>query len=171
MTATLGIGCRWGNKSLNLWCKNPKDYLSKQTYTGGAHMSAAQPSRAARQDCILVVEDDTSMCDTVCQLLKAEGDAVIFRQSAEHFEQVLARQAAVDTVLMDLSDPLQGLELLPLLKQKWPQAEVVFLCRLEDMDLWMEAIQRGAYDYLPKPVDPEELRRVLSNAVRKHRVA
>ena len=122
-------------------------------------MSAAQPRRAARPDCILVVEDDASMWDIISQVLNADGYTVVFQQSAEHLEHVLTQQTAVNAVLMDLSNPLRGLELLPRVKQKWPQVEVIFLCLLEDMYLWAEAIQRGAYDYLPKPVDPEELRR------------
>jgi CheY-like chemotaxis protein len=82
-------------------------------------MSAAQPRRATRQDCILVVEDDASMWDIVCQVLKADGYTVVFRQSAEHLEQGLAQQTAVDGVLLDLVQPSAGAGTAPL-----AQAEV-----------------------------------------------
>jgi YesN/AraC family two-component response regulator len=45
---------------------------------------------------------------------------------------------------------------------------VVFVSRFEDEALWIEAIQRGAYDYLSKPLDLSELKRILLHAAEKN---
>jgi DNA-binding NtrC family response regulator len=61
----------------------------------------------------------------------------------------------------------KAFELLSELKTR-VQAEVVFVSRFDDEALWIEAIQRGAYDYLSKPLDLSELKRILLHAAEKN---
>jgi response regulator RpfG family c-di-GMP phosphodiesterase len=75
-----------------------------------------------------------------------------------------------DACILELNRPVEAcFELLATIKTKWPLAEVIILSRLADEDLWIESIQRGAYDFLAKPLDQKELRRIVMNAVEKNR--
>jgi len=85
-------------------------------------------------------------------------------------EQVLFENAPFDAVLIDLFSPVERLfELIPVVKEKCPRAEVIFMSKIADEDLWIESIQRGAYDLLPKPLNWKELRRTLVNALQRNR--
>ena len=57
-----------------------------------------------------------------------------------------------------------SLALLPNIRQRWPDAHVIFLSQFDDIHLWAEAIRVGAYDFLPKPIDPDQLKWVLIGA-------
>jgi DNA-binding NtrC family response regulator len=59
---------------------------------------------------------------------------------------------------------------LSTIQQRWPSAQVIFLSPVDDIHLWAEAIRLGAYDFLPKPVDPDQLKWILQGAVGKKRV-
>jgi DNA-binding NtrC family response regulator len=57
-----------------------------------------------------------------------------------------------------------SLGLLPTIRQRWPHVEVIFLSQIDDIHLWAEAIRVGAYDFLSKPIDPDQLKWVLIGA-------
>jgi DNA-binding NtrC family response regulator len=83
------------------------------------------------------------------------------------FDTVLQHKAA-EVIILELERPFEkAFELLSELKTR-VQAEVVFVSRFDDEVLWIEAIQRGAYDYLAKPLDLSELKRVLLHAAEKN---
>jgi DNA-binding NtrC family response regulator len=68
-------------------------------------------------------------------------------------------------LLINATGPAQS-SLAPFasLRQRWPDAKVIFLSPLDDIHLWAEAIRMGAYDFLPKPIDPDQLKWVLIGA-------
>lgn len=71
-----------------------------------------------------------------------------------------------DLIIIEVNNPLeQHQDLLNELNVQFPQAEWIFLSRQADDRLWMESIQRGAYDLLPKPLDRVEFKRVVFNAI------
>ena len=73
-----------------------------------------------------------------------------------------------DACMIALSRPVKtSFDLLSAIKRKCPLAEVIILSRLAEEDLWIESIQRGAYDFLPTPLDRKELQRIIANAVEK----
>jgi FixJ family two-component response regulator len=53
------------------------------------------------------------------------------------------------------------------IKERSPRTEVIFVSHLADVPLWIESIQRGAYDLLPKPLDQRELLRIVRGALKK----
>lgn len=79
---------------------------------------------------------------------------------------------AVDVVILNLQKPLENaFQLLSEIQAKAPQVEVIFVAPFDDDEtrwVWTETIQRGAYEFLPKPLDPSELNRVLVQAIEKH---
>jgi DNA-binding NtrC family response regulator len=83
------------------------------------------------------------------------------------FETV--QNESIDVVLLDLEQPFEiSFDLLSELKAQFPQTEVVFVSRFDDEKLWVEALQRGAYDFLAKPLELSELKRVLVQATERH---
>jgi DNA-binding NtrC family response regulator len=79
---------------------------------------------------------------------------------------------SVDVVVLSLQKPFeQAFHLLSEVKTRAAQVEVVFVSRFDEETLWVwvEAIQRGAYEFLPKPLDLAELKRILVQASEKHR--
>ena len=54
---------------------------------------------------------------------------------------------------------------------RWPKTQIIFLSPLNDIHLWAEAIRLGAYDFLPRSIDPDQLKWVLQGAFAKGRVA
>lgn len=78
----------------------------------------------------------------------------------------LLEQHPVDVVLLDLRMPgMDGISLLKAIKEKWPEIEVVVITGYPSIETAKEAIQLGAYDYLAKPADPNDIMKVTSGAV------
>jgi DNA-binding NtrC family response regulator len=128
-----------------------------------------QPMMGRVRPRLLVVDADAQLQRVFSDVLPVEGCEWVFEVSPDRIEEVLFENAPFDVVLIDLFSPVERLfELIPVLKERCPRAEVIFISRIADEDLWIESIQRGAYDLLPKPLDREELRRILINALERN---
>jgi two-component system response regulator AtoC len=106
---------------------------------------------------ILVVDDDETLRQSLELVLAAEGYEVA---AAAHAEAALRQIEAspVDVVLCDLRMPgMDGMELLPQIARRIPGATVIMMSAYGTADLAIEAMKRGAYDYLAKPFQPSEL--------------
>jgi two-component system nitrogen regulation response regulator GlnG len=102
---------------------------------------------------ILVIEDDQSMRWVLEKSLSKEGYTVI---STPDGRSGLAAEmeAAPDLVILDILMPdMDGLTVLRKLKEKRPQLPVIIITAQNIMTHAVEAMRRGAYDYLPKPFD------------------
>jgi two-component system response regulator AtoC len=113
---------------------------------------------------ILVVDDDDSLRESLSLVLASEGYEVV---SAHDGASALERLEAmpVDVVLCDLRMPgIDGFELLPQIARKLPGAPIVLMSAYGTADLAIEAMRRGAYDYLAKPFQPSEVLLTLRKA-------
>ena len=116
---------------------------------------------------VLIVEDEAHARTGLTELVgswgfRAEGAA----DGAEGLERV--RQWSPGIVITDLKMPrMDGMELLTRIKESQPQTVVVMLTAQGSIESAVEAMRSGAYDYIPKPVDPARLRTVLTNANRQ----
>jgi len=80
----------------------------------------------------------------------------------------LAAATPPQVVLINLQTETQSpLTQLSLVFRQWPRAQVIFLSPIDSIDLWAEAIRLGAYDFLPKSIDPDQLQWVLQGALVK----
>lgn len=119
---------------------------------------------------ILIVDEDTQVRELVSEILRVDEYEVFFEKQPEQLITSLSGVTAYEVILMDLCHPVDKiLDLIPVVKEMFPNTEIVVISRLAEEDLWIESIQRGAYDYLPKPLDKSELRRVVTNAVEKNK--
>jgi DNA-binding NtrC family response regulator len=113
---------------------------------------------------VLIVDDDESMRIGCAQTLEASGFTVALAASGEEALQTASRES-FDVALLDLRMPgLPGLDVLRLLKQESPNMAVIVITGYATIESAVEAIQRGAYNYLPKPFTPEALTALVRKA-------
>ena len=75
-----------------------------------------------------------------------------------------------DLILLDIRMPgLDGMEVLKTIKARWPDCEVVVITGYPDIDAAKEAVRLGAYDYIAKPVEPDDVLKAANDAItQKH---
>ena len=106
---------------------------------------------------ILVVDDEKSICETLELFLREKGFEVL---SVENGEKGLhaAEEERPDIVILDLRLPgLDGLEVLQRLKQKDKDIAVIMITGYHDMESAIQAMKLGAFEYIHKPIDVDEL--------------
>jgi DNA-binding NtrC family response regulator len=114
---------------------------------------------------ILVVDDDASLRRVLQVQLEQEGYAVASAASAQQTLSMLQVQP-YDLVISDLKMPgASGLELLRQIRLQYPEAIVLILTAFGTVETAVEAMKSGAYDYLTKPVHPDELSLVVGRAL------
>ena len=85
--------------------------------------------------------------------------------------QVMEQQA-FDVILLDLRMPdLDGMEVLLTIKDKWPDSEVVVITGYPSIESAKEAVRLGAYNYIAKPIGPDEVIKAANDAVNQKRWA
>lgn len=105
---------------------------------------------------ILIIDDDPALCRTLEIQLQAEGCEVQSVQRA--FDGVQAASSLPNVILLDLNLPDQtGLDILPDLQVVSPESSVVLMTGNPDNRAAVEAMRMGAFDYLRKPLDLDEL--------------
>jgi DNA-binding NtrC family response regulator len=81
-------------------------------------------------------------------------------------------QHPFDVVLLDLRMPdLDGMDVLKIVKERWPDCEVVVITGYPSIESAKEAVRLGAYDYLAKPLGPDEVIKAANDAVTQKRWA
>src|SRR6185369_16959138 len=121
---------------------------------------------------ILVVDDDPVTCELLCEVFSHEGYDAVFKQSGEEALAELAITAA-DLLLSDIrmKTKLDGLSLLELVRQNYEGTPVVLMTAFGSIETAIRAVKEGAYDYISKPFNIDELvaivRRALSNRTTK----
>ncbi len=106
---------------------------------------------------ILIVDDDLASCRTLQLHLTSQGHAVTLAHStAEGLVSAVADPP--ELVILDIRMPgRSGLEVLPEIKQRLPRTQVIMITAFHDMESTIEAMQKGAKDYIHKPIDIDEL--------------
>ena len=115
---------------------------------------------------VLVVDDERSIRLTVAMLLRGEGHSVREAESVAT-AVTLIEQEPFDLVVTDLrlGNLEGGLEVLKAVKRKAPDTEVVFLTAFGSIASAVESVKLGAFDYLSKPFEPDDLVLVVRNAM------
>jgi FixJ family two-component response regulator len=116
-----------------------------------------------------IVDDDEAMRVGIARLLRAEGYEVRLHESAGHF-LLTPPHHGPGCVILDLQMPgPSGLELQEAMSNRGDSLPVIFLSGHGDIRQSVHAIQRGAVDFLTKPVDADELLRVVEKALAHQR--
>ncbi|MHB1123173.1 MAG: response regulator [Ramlibacter sp.] len=105
---------------------------------------------------ILIVDDEEVVRRSFMRIL--EGNCKV--QAVWNWAQMAEamQQDPADVVLLDLRMPeMDGITVLRALKQRWPESEVIVITGYPTLDTAKQAVSLGAYDYLSKPVNPEQV--------------
>jgi DNA-binding NtrC family response regulator len=135
----------------------------------GQTAAGLRPSQPPRPR-VLVVDDDESMCELVADLLASRGYEAVWRTSPED-ALGLVQSESFDAVLTDLNmRSLNGLELCERILGIQPELPVLLVTGYGSMQTAVDAIRAGAYDFVTKPVEPDELAMAVERAVQHHRL-
>src|SRR6266704_6306261 len=116
---------------------------------------------------VLVVDDEKNIRRTLTLCLEGFGCAVTEEGTAEAALEALSR-APHDLAFLDLRlGSGNGLDLLPRLLAERPGLDVVIITAYATFDTAVEAIRRGARDYLPKPFTPAQVRHLVDQALQR----
>jgi two-component system, NtrC family, response regulator AlgB len=118
----------------------------------------------------LVVDDEKNIRRTMAMALESmDHDAVTVSSGAEAFKEL--KSSAFDVVFLDLKlHQESGLDVLEEILRLSPRASVVIVTAFASIETAVEAMRRGAFDYLPKPCTPDQVRQLLDRIERTKRL-
>ena len=120
---------------------------------------------------ITVIDDDPVTCHIFERVLRrCDCRYEVFRSGREALQRL--RQDPADVVVTDLRMPeVDGMAVLRTVKRSHPETLVIMITGYSTVENAVEAMKQGAYDYLRKPFDPDELTFVLRRALEQRRLA
>ena len=119
---------------------------------------------------ILIVDDERLYGDVVAQRLKQRGFAADAVSSGLEALRRLEETNTIEVVLLDLKMPLMdGIATLQWIKKEYPLVEVVMLTGDATIDSAIEAMKSGAFDYLVKPFDIDQVIGKINAAAKRKR--
>ncbi|HET6466376.1 MAG TPA: sigma-54 dependent transcriptional regulator [Nitrospiria bacterium] len=128
------------------------------------------PFDSAKTGRILVVDDEPNMLDLFKKVLGKEGYEVVAASSGEEAVEKLETEG-FDLLISDLKMPgVSGLELLKKAKSVNPTLPCILLTAYGTIDSAVAAIKEGAYDYLTKPINNDEITLTVKKALDLHRL-
>lgn len=118
---------------------------------------------------VLLVDDDATVRASLADALGDHDTEVHVTDSAEA-ALVALEHLQPEVVLTDIRMPgLDGIELLRILRQRCPSVDVILMTAYDDMPTVVAAMREGAFDFLPKPIDLHDLRRVMARLLEDRR--
>ncbi|MGC3948623.1 MAG: sigma-54 dependent transcriptional regulator [Chryseolinea sp.] len=119
---------------------------------------------------ILVVEDDLTFCRILEGFLSKQGFAVTVAHQGGQGLQLFSTRT-FDLVLLDYRLPdMTGMDVLTEMKKASPATQVIIMTSFSDIRTAVKAMQIGAFEYITKPVNPDELLMIVQQALKKDKV-
>lgn len=120
---------------------------------------------------ILIVDDEQSVRNSLQKWFIAEGFKVSTAKNADE-AMTTFRGQSIDLVLLDIKMPgMNGIEFNRWIRSQNPDIIVIMMTAFASVDTAVEALKDGAYDYVAKPVDPDDLTHIVRNALEKRQLA
>ena len=120
---------------------------------------------------ILIVDDEEvvrhshlrSLASTYCNAQVASDGKEALRVMEQH---------PIDVILLDLRMPgLDGMDVLKTIKERWPDSEVIVITGYPTIESAKESLRLGAFNYLAKPVGPDDVIKAANDAITQKRWA
>ena len=120
---------------------------------------------------ILVVDDQTVVVRSCMRILSGpEYQVDVAKDGYEALRKI--EETTYDIIILDIMMPgIDGLEVLARVKETHPDIDVIMVTGLPQIDVTVKSMKLGAFDYLAKPFDPNELRLVVQRALAQRRLA
>ena len=119
---------------------------------------------------ILIVDDEFSVRDSLCSWFQADGYHVDTAAEANEALQKLQNEKW-DIILLDIKMPgMDGIELQRHIKKIAPNIITIIITAFASVDTAIQALKDGAFDYIAKPIDPDELSHLVRNATERMRL-
>jgi DNA-binding NtrC family response regulator len=119
-----------------------------------------------RKPRVLIIDDKVSMLKMLTNLLQDDYEVATSAAAREALDQFRAKPA--DLVLTDIRMPgMDGMQVLQAVKGEYPQTEVILMTAFATVSQAVEAVKGGAYYYLTKPFEPDELKITLEKALER----
>lgn len=116
---------------------------------------------------ILIVEDDSTFAMLIESFVKKHGHTAVVAASVKQATQCLTDQA-FDLLLLDYRLPDgTGMDVLTIAQQRRPGTPVVVMTSFNDVRTAVKLVRSGAFEYITKPVNPEELLMIIGEALQK----
>ncbi len=114
---------------------------------------------------ILVVDDEKVIREGCREVLTLEGFEVVLAENGEQGLKMIEK-AHFDVILLDLMMPgLSGFDVLSHVKALHPDTSIIVITGYATIENSIEAMKKGAFDFIPKPFSPDQLRVVVSKAI------
>lgn len=115
---------------------------------------------------ILIVDDDPTVLGVMRKLVEGAGHTVIPVSSAQAALDVLMGTTEIDVIISDVCMPgMDGLELLRQVKAKYPTVEVIMVTGFGTLEMAVQTLRHGAFDYLKKPFKVDEFLGAIERAL------
>jgi len=116
---------------------------------------------------VVVVDDDLSLRQFLSIMLKRAGYETAVASTGEEAMEFMEKQPA-DVVVTDLNmEGMDGMAVLRRVKERWPETEVVMITAYATTENAVQAMKHGAFDYVVKPFNVDELKLILEKAFEK----
>jgi PAS domain S-box-containing protein len=118
---------------------------------------------------ILVIDDELIMREGCSRILSKDGLMVITAENGKQgLEEIQSKADQIDVILLDLMMPgMSGMEVLDQVRTIDPTLLVIVITGYATVESAVEAMKKGAYDFIPKPFTPDQLRIVVRRALEK----
>ncbi len=119
---------------------------------------------------VMLVDDEVTFVETMAKRLEKRNIETLIALSGEESLEALKTHQDLDVIVLDVKMPgMDGLETLKRIKQELPLIEVIMLTGHATIQSGIEGMKLGAYDFLTKPCDVEELVSKIKDAANKKR--
>ncbi len=123
---------------------------------------------AKRKGNILVVDDEPNIRRVLEAVLARDGHTVQTAENGQQGLDIISKDSSIDLLITDLIMPdINGVELLALAKELHPQMSVLMITAHGTIKSAVDAMKLGAFDYVTKPFDLDEIKLVVKNALER----
>ena len=119
---------------------------------------------------ILLVDDEVPFVETMAKRLNKRGFDILSAYSGQEALDRLSLHSNIDVVILDVKMPgMDGIQVLEEIKNRFPITEVIILTGHATVESAIEGMKLGAFDYLMKPCDMDQLVSKVESAVQRRR--
>jgi len=120
---------------------------------------------AAGKRTVLVVDDDREMTAIIQKILLRENYEVMTAENGKEALTLMQRRPA-HVVIADLKMPeCDGMHLIEVMRQDFPKTKVIMITAFGEMNDYLGAMNRGAFEFLSKPLNIDELKTLVTRAM------